>query len=395
MIRIGKPYIREEGDCAILENNIEIDDSHDIVWFKVDRKYKDFLCTERDDAYLIACLNYAMLHGHDIECESPITESLLFKINTYLIPALIENNPHFHNVQISCDVATDTLPCAGFVATGISCGVDSLHALSEHSHSKYPTHNITHLTFNNVGSHGEGAYASELYHKRIVKPKQFAKEYGYEFVWSDSNLMDVVKQNHFKTHTYSSMFPVFCLQKLYSKYFYASGGYKFNEFKLSDAPLLCSGAYEMLSLDVFSTPSLKIYSEGLGLTRLEKLKEVVKYAPSYKYLNVCLEDGDNCSKCEKCVRTLLGLDAVGALDFYHDVFDIEYYKTHKAWYLQQLVYKYMEGKHDYKEMYRFFKHEISLSMRVKGTFYKIKLIVKDIIRSNNTLYFLAKRLLKQ
>lgn len=159
-------------------------------------------------------------------------------------------------------------------------------------------HNITHLTFNNVGSHGEGEHAEKLYQARLERPRAFAKEYGFEFVASDSNLQNVVLQNHFKSHTYSSMFAVYCLQKLYSVYYYASAGYKYSEFTLIDKPAICCGSYEMLSLPLFSTHNLRVYSEGENMSRLTKLRSIVKYAPSYKYLNVCLKDGDNCGKCE-------------------------------------------------------------------------------------------------
>lgn len=392
MIIIGIPKLRTDDKYAILENEISIDGKNDVIWFKVDKKYADYICYERDDAYLVACLNYAMRNGHDIECHAPITEELLFKINTYLIPALKENNPSFHKVRIKAIVSSETLPCAGKVGTGISCGVDSFHSLAEHTDSIYKSNNITHLTFNNVGSHGEGEHARKLFQSRVARPKKFAEEYSFEFVLSDSNLMDVIKQSHFKTHTYSSMFPVLCMRKLYSAYFYSSGGYRFNEFNLYDAPQLCCGSYEMLSLDVFSTSSLKIYSEGLGKTRMAKLREVAKYKPSFSYLNVCLEEGDNCNKCEKCVRTLLGLDALNALDKYSAVFDIQYYRTNKKWYLQQMMYHYKEGKHDYIELYEYLKHEVTPIMRIKANAHLLKRNVSDLIASNKAIYKIAKKI---
>lgn len=391
MIIIGIPKLRADDKYAILENEISINGKTDVIWFKVDKLYSDYICYERDDAYLVACLNYAMRNGHDIECLAPITEELLFKINTYLIPALKENNPSFHKVKIKANISSEALPCAGKVGTGISCGVDSFHSLAEHTDSIYKSHNITHLTFNNVGSHGEGEHARQLFRSRVARPQKFAEEYGFEFVLSDSNLMDVIKQSHFKTHTYSSMFPVLCMRKLYSAYFYSSGGYKFNEFNLYDAPQICCGSYEMLSLDVFSTSSLKIYSEGLGKTRMDKLREVVKYRPSFSYLNVCLDEGDNCNKCEKCVRTLLGLDALNALDNYSGVFDIQYYRNNKKWYLQELMYHYKEGKHDYIELYEYLKHEITPVMHAKANAHILKNKVRDLIASNNTLYKVAKK----
>lgn len=46
--------------------------------------------------------------------------------------------------------------------------------------------------------------------------------------------------------------------------------------------------------------------------------------------------GKNCGRCEKCTRTLLALDALGALDKYRDVFDVDYYLSHKQSYFKTL-----------------------------------------------------------
>lgn len=392
MIKIGKPQVKSDASTATLFTDITIDGDSKEVWFKVGKKYGEYLCYERGDAFVIAVLNYAMRNHHDIVSEAPLTEDLYYNIDKYLVDAIAQYNSDFYRPQITAEVASEPLPCAGAVGTGISCGVDSLHALACQTSMKFKKHNITHLTFNNVGSHGEGERAEKLYHARLERPRRFAEEYGFEFVASDSNLQNVVEQNHFKSHTYSSMFAVYCLQKLYSVYYYASSGYKYHEFRLYDIPGSSCGSYEMLSLPLLSTHNLRIYSEGEGMSRMTKLKSVVKYAPSYKYLNVCLDDGDNCGKCEKCVRTLLGLDALGALDNYSPVFDIAYYRKHKKWYLQQMLIQMAHGKHDYFEMYPYFKNEITLGMRIKVLPYTFESTLRKLIPRDSWLFKLLKKL---
>lgn len=368
MIHIASPKVVYEENSAILYTDVIIDGKSDTIWFKVDRKYGEYLCYERSDAYVIAMLNYAMRNGHDIECEAPITEDLYYNIDNYLVDALVKHNKEFYRTIIQAKVASETLPSFGAVGTGISCGVDSLHAVAKQTNLIFKNHNITHLTFNNVGSHGEGKRASDLFAKRCERPVRFAKEYGFDIIVSDSNLMDIIKQVHFESHTYSSLFPVYCLQKLYSIYYYASAGFGYHEFRLDERDC---GAYELLSLPLFSTNRLRIYSEGEGFSRMDKLKDIVRYKPSYKYLNVCLSSEDNCGKCEKCIRTLLGIDALGALDKYKDVFDIEYYRKHKQWYIQQLVIQKSLGKHDYIELATYFKNEITFVMHCRALPYKI------------------------
>ena len=254
----------------------------------------------------------------------------------------------------------------------------------------FPNYKITHLAFNNVGSHGEGKLAENLYNKRLSRPRHFAIENGYEFVPSNSNLMDIFQQNHFLSHTYSSLFAVYCLQKLYSCYYYASAGFKYSEFSLIDDPKRCCGSYELLSLPYFSTKQLRIYSGGEGKTRIEKLKEISFYSPSYKYLNVCLLEEINCGKCEKCIRTLLALDALGKLDLYKDVFDIEYYKIHKEWYLEQMLRWLHLGKHDYLEVYEILKKQVSFKVRLRSFNYGFKSFIYMLIHYLYYKYILKK-----
>lgn len=389
MIRIGIPQVKSDVTTATLFTNISIDDNNQKVWFKIDKKYEDYLCYERGDAFVIAVLNYAMRNHHDIVSEAPLTEDLYYNIDKYLVDAIAQYNSKFYRPQIVAEVTSEPLPCAGAVGTGISCGVDSLHALACQTATKFKKHNITHLTFNNVGSHGEGEQAEQLYRQRLERPRKFAEEYGFEFVPSDSNLQNVVEQNHFKTHTYTSMFAVYCLQKLYSVYYYASAGYKYHEFTLYDT--FDSGSYEMLSLPLLSTQHLRVYSEGEGMSRMTKLQSVVKYEPSYKYLNVCLMEGDNCGVCEKCVRTLLGLDALEALDKYKAVFNIDYYRQNKKWYLLQILIQMAADKHDYFELYPHFKRQVTVLMHIKVLPHTIIGYLRHIIPRESMLF----RILKQ
>ena len=184
MIKIGKPQVKSDATTATLFVDITIDDICKEVWFRVDKKFEDYLCYERGDAYVIAVLNYAMRNHHDIVSEAPLTEDLYYNIDKYLVDAIAQYNKDFYRPNITADVASEALPCAGAVGTGISCGVDSLHALACQTAMKFKRHNITHLTFNNVGSHGEGEYAEQLYQARLERPRAFAKEYGFEIVAS-------------------------------------------------------------------------------------------------------------------------------------------------------------------------------------------------------------------
>lgn len=392
MIVIGKPQIISVGEDVRLQTTFRIDQKEENVWIQVGKKYQDYLCYERCDAFVVGVLNYAMRHGHDIECEAPIGEYLYYQISVCLIESLCRSSRGLYRTRIRADIDPSVLETAGAVGTGISCGVDSFHVLAMQSDSPFKKHNITHLAFNNVGSHGQGKEARKLYIERKQLAEKFCKENGFELVESDSNLMDVIPQNHLLSHTYSSCFAILALQKLYSIYYYASSGYPFQDFSLQDNEKYDCAYYELLSLDVFSTPKLKIYSEGGALSRFDKIKRVVEYVPSYKYLNVCIKEGQNCGRCEKCTRTLLAFDALGKLDLYREVFDIDYYRLHRREYLIKLYGQKWCGNTVYRELYPYFKKRITVRIRVIAyiKFFKVYISahlkegkVKDFLRRVN------------
>lgn len=66
----------------------------------------------------------------------------------------------------------------------------------------------------------------------------------------------------------------------------------------------------------YSSSDLRIRHDGITLSRLDKTKLVADWDVALQNIKVCQPNwpGKNCGRCEKCVRTMLALLAVGALD---------------------------------------------------------------------------------
>lgn len=367
-ITIRRPRVENRNGRARLSAQIDIECDSREIWFEVDEKYGKYLCHERSDAFLIGLLNWAMRERCDFVCEAPVGEELIYQIRTYLIPALAKASQTLYAPKITAEIDTEMLPCAGAVGTGISCGVDSLHVVANHARSAFPHLRLTHLILNNVGafsrSEGKNQFSWQTEHA-----EQFAREYGFEFIRTNSNFAEAFPQNHLLTHTYSSCFSIYVLQKLWRVYFYASSGHDFTQFRLERNEEDDSAHYELLSLDVFSTRNLKIYSEGGAKTRFEKTRALVDFVPAQKYLHVCTNDtGANCNVCGKCKRTLVTLDALGALEKFRAVFDIGYYKKHRRSYLRWLAAQQFlpHGDLMLKEPFRILRKDISLRTRIEA-----------------------------
>ena len=368
MITITRPSIFEFGGKVRIQNTVDIDGKEENLWFEVPSEYAEYLCSERSDAYVIGLLHYAMLHQHDITCEVPMGEELHYQISTYLIPSLAKHSKALSPMTIFSALDSTPISNAGGVGTGLSCGIDSFHVLANHVDSPYPSLKLTHFTHNNVGAHGIGEQAEIKRKNRETHSIKCANEIGLKIIITNSNYEDIFRQNHLLTHTYSSCFAIYMLQKLWQVYFYASSGYDFSAFNIVDSEKRPPGRYELLSLDCFSTKSLRIYSEGGTKSRFEKTKTVVTYPLTTKYLNVCTQQSSNCGKCEKCRRTLVTVDALNQLDEFRAVFDIDYYKSNRVEYYGWLYKENLCGNLMTREAYDILSPKINFFHRLVGWF---------------------------
>ena len=343
LIQIQGITIASEGNRTRVVGTICYDGQMRTLWFEVPTEYGKYLCHERGDAFVVGLLPIAMRDHMDIQCDVPVTDELLYQIRTYLIPSIAKHSTVLSAPVIDAPIAEGALDNIGAVGTGLSCGVDSLHAIATHTKSPYSRMNITHLTLFNDGAFWKG---DVQFSWQLNQARKFCADYGYKLIETNSNLSEAFHTVHLYAHTYSDVFMVLLLQKFWGAYYYASTGHDFSEFSIDDfATRKSCGSYDLLSLDCFSTRKLRFYSVGGAETRFEKVKLLLDYPPAWKYLNCCIQvDGGNCSVCEKCKRTLLILDALGAVDRFKGVFDVEHYRLHRKEYLQWLLrQKWVEG----------------------------------------------------
>ena len=332
-IVISKMFIEPNGENVRLCSIIKSDKEDYKMWFEVEKKYEQYILKERADAFVAAVLPYAIKKGLDIFVEDNISARLSYQLNKFIIPMFCQK---LKKKVITIEASTDNkrYNIANAVATGGSCGVDSLYTISQNINLKDQEFNLTHITYLNSGAFGDygGEETRNLYKNRMQPIIEFSEANNFELVSIDSNISEFLMLNFHATHTMRSLACILALQKLFSKYYYSSAGYDFNETKIKlDEDIAYS---DILILECFTTEDTIFYYTGMETGRMGKVKEIVKYEPSYNVLNVCLDNSvKNCGICQKCKRTMLELDSIGKLELYKNVFDIDYFYKHKNEYL--------------------------------------------------------------
>jgi len=96
---------------------------------------------------------------------------------------------------------------------------------------------------------------------------------------------------------------------------------------------------DAIALPLLSTERLETLSVGGEYTRVEKTLRVADISDSYEFLDVCADGSKvgNCSRCWKCMRTLLTLDIAGLISRYSNLFDCAEYKRQRNMYIRKVL----------------------------------------------------------
>lgn len=401
-IIIKKPHLdiySKEGKGR-LTIDIEEGEVNHLLWYEIPIAFVDYITTEVADTFVVAYLLYAMQRGYDIVPELPLSSHLLATVNEYLIPFLGRINKELYPISVVAEEYTGTFD-GKHCGTGISCGVDSLSTVIYHGiEENVKSRKIDTLTLLNTGYYGHDEGNSTHYQTYISQSENFCKEFGYNFLTVDSNISNLTRYDFLSSHTYLTCSTILLFQKYFHTYYYASGYPVFNfEPNFKDPAY-----YDTFLLNCISTASLDFVSSCSIFSRIEKTKLIAAHPGVMNHLYVCLS-GDathNCAKCEKCVRTMLALEAIGHQDVIADVFDAEIYRKNRIRYLSYMLRK-RKTKIYYKEIYETMQqNNISIPLFAhiniipcQFELMGMKSWIKNIVKSNSTVEGFARRLMSK
>ena len=350
-LHIRQPKVTTIGNKSRLSAIIDMSGMEKELWIEVDKKWGEYLCHERSDAFLLGVIHFAMRNGYDIVCDAPVSEELLYNVTEHLIPILHKTAKNWHYPKISATSTSKSLKNAGAVGTAISGGVDSFHALINH-HDPKETFKpaVTHLIIGNLGNyHDYKTYGKEQIKDDSTKlAKVVAKAFNLPLIVLDSNITDAIRGAYH--YSFKTAFSIYAMQKLYKTYLYASS-YDYTYFSLTDHGTKYGFFYDLLTVDFFSTRQLRIYSEGGAFDRVQKTLRISDNPVAQEHLLVCFSEGKNCGRCAKCRRTMLTLDMHGKLENFRKSFPVDYFKDNVEEYLYWFGKAVVNGDPFANEMY--------------------------------------------
>lgn len=340
VMKIEKPVLKHKNGRIFHTAGVEFKREQQELWFSIDECHADLL-TDSCDAFLVSLLLPAMYEGEDIYVKGSVSEKLLYNLSGPLQAVLKVIMPSLSLIRIKADcVISHHSNIAKGVITGFSGGIDSFSVLTNHYYQINANQpKLTHLLFNNVGSHGKGG--EKLFFERYNQLLPTAQKIGLPLISVNSNLNQFYHHtlNFRQTHTIRNAAIPLLLQGGIGSFLYASA------FHYSDLSIGVSNdmAYtDAITLPLLSTESISSFSVGSEYTRVEKTVQVAQISDSWGALDVCVssrnkEQYKNCGKCSKCLRTLSTFEIMGEAQRYDKVFDLTAYKKHRKVYFATLL----------------------------------------------------------
>jgi len=339
-MKISEPQIALENKQIIYRVGVESIMGNKILWYSLHESFDDLL-SNSCDAPLVALITPAMAMGEDIHIDGIVSDRLLYNLSGPFQRLLQHIIPSLRQVKIFPeDIYCSQANSAPGVATGFSGGIDSFCVLADHYYSNVlERFKVTHLLFNNVGSHGRGG--ERLFQERYKRLLPTAELLGLPFLMINSNLGSFYDKGlgFAQTHTQRNASVALLLQGGIGRYMYASA------YNYSDAfvgPTYDMAYSDTITLPLLSTDTLDAFSVGSEYSRVEKILRVAEVPDSYRALDVCVNAHNNsgyinCSICWKCLRTLATLEIAGYLEHYSTSFDLNAYKSQRVKYFATLL----------------------------------------------------------
>ncbi len=253
--------------------------------------------------FLLACaLLPAMREGAELDLAGPVSARLLSALPT-IVDILAAWAPELSPVSLPKLVPVSRERTSrGRVGSFFSGGVDSFYTFLKNRDE------ITDLVF--VEGFDVPAEDADLLRSVARSIDEIAQDLGVGVVHVETNLKEVIKAYvgwGNPGHGPGLMAVGHLLAPAFERIYVPSS------FRYAD--LFPWGTHPLLD-PLWSSEQLEFVHDGCEATRVAKLELVAGLEAALRGLRVCNKLGRrpyNCGECEKCIRTMIGLEAVGKL----------------------------------------------------------------------------------
>ena len=314
---IHQPELLKRDDHTIVYSKIELlkprENFPDYLWYRIPDRFADHISLQ-SDPFLIPGLLAGMHFQEDIEVRGTVSPRLAYHLSEYqyLLHLRMPNAVTPVDIKYAHLKPLQAKPTA--VGSTFSGGVDSFFTLWKHlpQNQPIPDYHITHALF--ILGFDILNKDKHKYQSLFSRYRDALHQINIELIPMETNLNSFIVPR-MKVNLYYG--PVLIgaahvLGNLFKRFFISSSS-DYAQIKA------WTSSSDPTSDPLLSTDTMNIIHFGARYRRVEKIEEISDWEPAQAHLRVCLPvDLDdnvlNCSRCEKCVRTMIPIYALGKMD---------------------------------------------------------------------------------
>jgi hypothetical protein len=307
-IRIGSPRLETSPDGGnTVSAAVEVDGAPLTLWYT----YRGVVPRPRAETFLAALLLPAMARRLPIECESPVSPALLRQLPT-IQDIYATWTPTLARVPVHAPAGPVEEP-GDEVAAFFTGGVDSFHTALAHQDE------IRTLVY--VKSFDPPVRAQAVTLEIRSRLEAAAARLGARLVEVTTNaraprVISVTEPARLSPTLWNFELAHGAALAAVAHGLPAAVGRVYVAASTTYDDLFPWGSHPLLD-PLWSSESLRIVHDGCAFTRIEKVRRLAGSDVALDALRVCAVPERtlyNCCRCEKCIRTMVGLDIAGGLD---------------------------------------------------------------------------------
>jgi len=276
------------------------------LWFAFPEQYEPWV-SDRSEAFLIGIIKPAMVFNEPLVVRGIISPSLAYNMEEY---KRINHN-WFPNQLSLIDITYNNIQLPSLVSTPsavsgtFSGGVDSFFTLWSHLPENQPekAFQISHIIY----IQGVDTPYGQLEVLQFFKHRysELAKRLNIQLITTRTNAKDFSNPWFSWLYMYGAAVigTPMALQNLLKIHYVASGMAYPHDYGSGCTPL---------TDHLLSTETTQIIYHGGSNTKIEKIDQLGNWLEAQNLLRVCVSP-NNCSRCEKCLRTITMLKVSGHL----------------------------------------------------------------------------------
>ncbi|MFT3878956.1 MAG: hypothetical protein QM703_04765 [Gemmatales bacterium] len=252
-------------------------------------------------AFATMCLPVAMAKGWSVRSESPVSAKLMGSIPT-IQDIFLHFLPGTQRIELDAPSHKDPMAPNREAASFFSGGVDAYYTYLKHRER------IRRLIF------GMG-FDIKLSQTKVIdivleQMRRAAQDLGAGLLEVKTNIRDFSDRYvHWRFFIGAALGGTASLLSNLLDAVYIGSSHNYGD-------MFCWGTHPILD-PLWTTEAVEVINDGCEAIRLDKIKLVAQSDEALKSLRVCFNNRDdryNCSRCEKCLRTMVGLHIHGALE---------------------------------------------------------------------------------